>query len=165
MGFWGNTYAIKESLAEKGQEVSSSGMFRPNIIASVVWQRCEHWEWVLTGEVCWSQYRVIQYKQFGYDPEGKPRYDLNKASDAGWVASSPIASGTLQWRYLWNPWYRTVRIYSGFGVGLCAGTKYIPTPSITPIGIRISGRHLYGFVEMPVGPFAYILDGGLGWTF
>lgn len=165
---WGNSpdytsSSYRKAMEEKGQEMS--GFFRPNIIASVVWQRSECWEWVLTGEVCWNHFRLTQYEQFGFDPEGKPRYNLNKASDAGCVDSYPISSGTLQWRYHWNPWNAMVRVYSGFGVGLSAGTKYIPTPSITPIGIRMSGRHIYGFLEVPVGPFAYLVDGGLGWTF
>ena len=166
MGFWGNSpsYAVKEALAEKGQAVSTAGMFRPNIIASVVWRSSERWEWVLTGDICWSHHRLTQYEQFGYDPEGKPRYDLNKPSDAGWADSTPIASATLQWRYHWNPW-SIVQFYSGFGLGVSAGTHYIPTPSLTPIGIRVGGHHLYGFVEVPVSPFATLVDGGLGWTF
>ena len=166
MGFWGMspTYAFKEELAEKGQAVSSEGMFRPNIIASVVWRRSERWEWVLTGDVCWSHHRIVQYKQFGFDPEGKPRYDLNKASDAGWADTSPIPSATFQWRYHWNPW-STVQFYSAFGVGVCFGTLTFPAPSLTPLGIRIGGHHLYGFVEATAGPFATLVDGGLGWTF
>lgn len=166
MGFWhiSPSAKVEEQLAEVGQAIDTGKGFYPSVILSGVWHYTERWELVLTGEVCWSHHRLIQYGQFGIDPSGNPRYDLTQHTDIGWKDSSPVASGTLQWRYLWTPW-SVVNLYSGVGFGLSGGTHYIPVPCITPIGIRVGGSHIYGFVEAPLGPYAAFLAGGLGWTF
>ena len=166
MGFpWTSpSYTAASQLAEQGQEIDTQYGFYPNVIISVAWQYLDWCEVVLTGNVSWSHHRLVQYEQFGIDPEGRPRYDLHKKSVAGWKDSSPIASCTIQWRYLWTP-RGVVKLYSGLGIGFTEGTLFLPTPSVTPLGIRIGGRHLYGYIEAPLGPYATFAAGGLGWTF
>ena len=165
MGFRGVVPSTSKEyeLAEMGQEavVSDDG---PSAIVSGVMRYSERWEIVLTGQVAWRNYNLVQYEQFGIDPNGKPRYNLGKKEDLGQRSGFPVASGTVQWRYLWNP-QGTVMFYTGLGFGISAGTYYCPVPSITPMGMRVCGKHLYAFLETPIGPYATFAAGGLGWTF
>ena len=165
MGFPGvsPTNEAERELALKGQYAQRNGWFCPSVTASGVMNYTEHWELVLTGQIAWRNYNLIQYEEFGIDPYGRPRYNLQKKKDLGRQAGFPVASGTLQWRYLWNPW-SDAQVYSGFGLGISAGTNFIPTPSITPLGFRATGEHLYLYFELPLGPYATFVAGGLGWT-
>lgn len=153
----------ERELAMKGQRANVDFMC-PNVIASGVMNYKEHWEFVLTGEVAWRSYHLIQYEEFGIDPSGNPRFNLRKQKDLGSRMGFPIASGTAQWRYLWNPW-SNAQVYTGFGVGITAGTNYCPTPSFTPLGFRACGEHMYLYLELPLGPYASLVAGGLGYTF
>lgn len=166
MGFPGVSPTDEEerALAELGQSPDTRDEICPSVIVSGIWRYNPHCELVLTGNITWRHYMVIQYEQFGIDPKGKPRYNLMKEEELGWRDGFPVGSGTVQWRYLWNPQHK-VKLYSGCGLGLSAGTYFIPTPSLTPLGVRFGGRHLYGFVEANLGPFATFADGGVGWTF
>lgn len=168
MGFIGNvpSWALERELADKGQEINQSDGFFPSVIASGIYLVEKRVEIVLTGNVAWSHHALIQYDAYegGFDPNGKPRYNLSAGKKIGMKDSSAIASFTGQCRYLWTPESKAI-LYSAIGVGISAGTYYIPTPTITPIGIRLGGRHLYAFVESSLGPFASFVDGGLGCTF
>ena len=155
---------LKSRLTDKGQYINTNVGFYPNAFISGVCRYSRRWEMVLTAEVSWSHHRLMQFAQFGIDPNGKPRFDRSKSSDLGWKDSSPIASGTLQWRYLWIP-DGVVNLYSGFGLGFSGGTDIYPVPSVTPLGIRAGGKHIYGFIEAPFGPYASFVAGGLGWSF
>ena len=166
MGFIGNipSPAAEERLAEQGQRLDERDGFFPNIFISGVWNYTEHWELVLTGDYCWSHHRVIQYGQFGIDPQGRPRYNLREWSKGRRIDSSPIASATLQWRRLLNP-RNAVKAYSAIGLGINSGSSFIFTPSVTLIGLRYGGRHIYGYLEAPLSPYATFVAGGLGWSF
>ena len=153
----------KYELAEMGQEAVVSD-YCPSAILSGVMRYSEHWELVLTGQLAWRNYNLVQYEQFGIDPYGKPRYNLGKKEDLGQRSGFPVASGTVQWRCLWNP-HRKIMFYTGRGVGISAGTYFYPAPSITPVGMRVCGNHFYAFLETPIGPYATFAAGGLGWTF
>ncbi len=155
---------FKNELAEKGQAIDDNYGFFPNVFVSGVWQYRERWELVLTGDVSWSHHRLIQKEQFGFDHYGRPRYTRFRQEELGMKDSSPLASATLQWRRLWNP-YDAVKTYSAIGFGFNTGTKYFFTPSVTLLGLRVGGDHLYGFLEAPISPYGTFAVGGLGWTF
>lgn len=165
MGFWhmSPSEKVEKQLFDKGQSIDTGTGFYPSVTVSGVWHYKECWELVLTGDVCWSHHQIMQYEQFGTDPAGKPRYDMRKRTAAGMIDSSPVYSATLHWRYLWIP-EGIVNLYSGIGFGLIAGPNVFVSPSVTLLGLRVGGRHLYGFVEAPIGPYATFAAGGLGWT-
>ena len=168
MSWVGNVppWNLEKELADKGQVINKSDGFYPNVFISGVCNYKEHWEFVLTGDVAWSHHALMQCEAYegGFDPAGKPRYNISKRSKIGMKDSSPIVSGTLQCRYLWNPWSK-VKLYSGAGIGVASGEWVFPTPCVTPIGLRVGGRHIYGFAEITIGPYAYLAAGGLGYTF
>jgi hypothetical protein len=72
---------------------------------------------------------------------------------------------TFQVRWIWNPG-ESCAIYSAAGAGiLTEGTKIVPLPSITPVGVRLGGEHFFGFFETTLGSVATLFQAGLGWTF
>lgn len=155
----------REALAAKGQEVNREGAFYPVISLSGVWRLKPRTELLLTGGVSWCHHRLTQYDSFGTDPSGRPRYNLSQGRDAGWTNSSPFFTLTVQYRHLWNP-DAAVKLHSGAGLGVVFNTSgALILPELTPIGLRYGGRHIYGFVELTLGPVASIVHGGLGWAF
>lgn len=163
-GFGGLTY----TLAEDGQEVSSDGAWHPVISLSFIWRPWRHTEFCFTGGLSWYHHGVTQYRVFGTDPDGKPRYDLNDGTSLGMRNSLFTPTLTVQCRHLWTP-DRAVKLYSGGGFGLVpdddADFKIVPLPAITPIGMRYGSRHIYFFLEYTFSPTASLLHGGLGWRF
>ncbi|MBO6169770.1 MAG: hypothetical protein J6O51_07335 [Bacteroidales bacterium] len=153
---------VRYKLGEEGKAVDMSRAYYPVITVTGAWRFREHSELALTGEASWSHHKVIQYGIFGTDPEGKPRYDLNNSTPAGWKNSTLIPSLTFRYRYLWNP-YAKVVAYSGVGVGFIP--TFFPIPEILPIAARYGGNHFYGFAELTMGPVASYVHLGLGWRF
>lgn len=150
----------EKALAEVGQE-PGEGVY-PTFSLTALWRTAYRWEMCLTGGITWFHYRLIQYEQFGIDPYGKPRYDLTKSSEAaGWKDSSPVVTLTFQARCIWNPEAK-VNVYTAIGGGLL---EWLPIPSLTPVGLRYGGKHIYAFVEIPFSPIATLVHGGLGWKF
>ena len=154
----------QKELAQEGLVAKGDGVFYPAVSLSGVYRFAYRWEVTLTGGVSWSHHPVIQYDTFGVDPQGNPRYDLNKGHDAGWRDSTPVGTLTCQARVFWNPEWR-VQPYSAFGFGFTSASSAIPIPAVTPLGVRYGGRHLYFFVETPLNPVALFLHGGFGWQF
>ena len=56
-------------------------------------------------------------------------------------------------------------MYSGFGLGLSTVTEVTPLPSLTPVGCRLGGEHVYCFAETGFTPYASYLHGGVGLRF
>ena len=158
------SWETKQELAEKGQEAITSDHIYPSVSVSGVFRTGYRWETVVTGGLSWSHARIIQYEPFGIDPNGKTRYDLSKGKEIGWEDISKSASLTVQARVFWNPRWE-VQMYSGFGLGLSTVTDVIPLPSLTPVGCRLGGDHLYFFAETGFTPYSSYLHGGLGLRF
>ena len=156
---------LEDQLAKKGLQIESDGAVRPlvNVTgALLVHPRCEL---ALTGGICWYLHRTIQYEEFGFDPQGNPRYNLNKSHPAGWRNSSPVGTVTFQARWIWNPG-ESCAIYSAAGAGILTnGARVELLPSITPVGVRLGGEHFFGFFETTIGSVATLFQAGLGWTF
>ena len=148
--------------ADKGQD--AVGGYYPAVTVSAALRTWDRWETVATFGVSWSHRQIIQYDTFGIDPQGKPRYDLQKGTPAGWRDLAPVWSLTVQERVYWNPRWR-VQMYSGWGLGVVKGSDTFVLPSFTPVGCRLGGRHFYGYVEAPLSTYARFLHAGLGWTF
>lgn len=163
------TRAIKEELAQLGQEAGQiMNPYGPAFSVSGAY-RVRRWtEFRFTVGASWRYYKLTQYSVFGTDPDGKPRYDLK---DGHYLKTdnASVFSFTLQCFHIWNPG-RTAELYSGGGLGFIAGkgssfTEPIPLPELTPIGVRVGGRHLYGFTELTIGPIASLVHGGIGCRF
>ena len=152
-------------LADQGQEASLSNAWGPTVFLSAAWQTYLRWEFVLTGGFSWVHHRVTQYGTFGVDPQGKPRYDLNKPESTYWKDSAPAYALFFQARRFWNPTQK-VQLYSAVGLGAFLEDSDIQAaPAITPIAVRFSAGHLRFFIENTYSPAATLLDAGLGWTF
>ena len=151
-------------LADWGQGIELDGACYPVLDIGVVLRSHRKTEHCLTVGASWCHHRLTQYPSFGTDPDGKPRYDLEKGTPAGWTDSALSFAVTYQWRHIWNP-DRPVNLYSGLGVGIVSASWVFVLPSFTPVGLRVGGRHLYGFAECTVGSLATVLHGGLGWRF
>ena len=158
------SWKAQKALAQEGLVAKSDGVFYPAFSLSGVWRYAYRWEAAFTGGVSWSHHPVIQYDTFGLDPQGNPRYDLNKGHSAGWRDSTPVGTLTFQARVFWNPEW-LVQAYSAFGFGFTTASEIIPIPAVTPLGLRYGGKHFYFFVETPLNPVALFLHGGLGWRF
>ena len=155
----------KEAWAEQGRQADKSTGYYPAITVSGAIRTWDRWETVVTAGLSWYRSRLIQYEAFGIDPQGRPRYDLNKGMPVGgWEDSCPVASLTVQERVFWNPRWR-VQMYSAFGLGLTTSSDLYPIPSLMPVCIRLGGRHLYAYAETGFGPFASCIHGGLGLKF
>ena len=151
--------------ADQGRRADKSTGYYPAFTLSGAIRTWDRWETVVTAGVSWYRSRLIQYEPFGIDPQGKPRYDLTKASPVGgWEDSSPVASLTVQERVFWNPRWK-VQMYSAFGLGLTTSSNLVPIPSLMPVCIRLGGRHLYCYAETGFSPFASYLHGGFGFKF
>ena len=151
-------------LADWGQGIELNGACYPVLDITAVLRSHRKTEHCLSVGASWCHHRLTQYPLFGTDPAGKPRYDMEKGTPAGWTDSACSFSVTYQWRHIWNP-DRPVNLYSGLGVGLVSADRVFAFPSFTPVGLRFGGRHLYGFAECTVGSLATVLHGGLGWRF
>lgn len=156
--------SAERELADLGQRSGDSKFDVPAISLSEVWRLNGHWEVALTEGVCWRYFDIIQYPEFGIDPDGKPRYDLHKGYSIGAKATPPVVSLTGQLRFIWSPKWK-VTAYSAVQIGFTTASYIIPLPGITPVAVRYGGKHLYGFAEVTLGPVASFAHGGLGWRF
>jgi hypothetical protein len=162
---------LKQSSLAHNYEIADKGLspkdspWSPAFSLSAAWHTALKWEFVLTGGFSWCHYKVVQYDTFGIDPQGRPRYDLDKPLYTYWTDSE--FSGTLffQARRFWNPTQK-VKLYSSAGVGLYTDGKEIgPVPSVTPIAVRFGTGPLKFFIENTYSPAATAWHMGLGWTF
>ena len=81
------TYEVERALAEKGQEANLEGAIHPVVSLSGVYRVREASELLLTVGVSCCYYDITQYAVFGTDPDGNPRYDLEKGAYAGRIRS------------------------------------------------------------------------------
>ena len=160
------SYERRSEFAQYGQDADMDNAYYPEVDLSLVWRTSERWEHAFTAGVSWCHHQVLQYEEFGIDPQGRPRYNLYNGTPAGWADSSPFASITWQARYLYNPQAK-VQMYSGIGLGIVTDlrTGAVPLPAITLFGIRYTTPHFYFFAEEPLNPIAILAHGGLGWKF
>ena len=162
------TWDYEAQYADNGQSISTSdGSYYPSLDITGVIRTNLRTEFTFSIGTSWCHHKVYQHSSFGIDPEGKPRYNVDDKTMIGWANTPPVFSVTAQWRYLWNPEDK-VYLYSGFGLGYISNqfdALYLPLPSVTPVAIRIKGKHLYGFAELMVGTLATLAHGGLGWKF
>ena len=152
-------------IAELGLKPVTDYAFCPAFSLSAVWHTALRWEFVLTGGVSWCNYGAIQYDTFGWDPQGKPRYDLDKPLRTFRRNSEFAGALFFQARRFWNPTQK-VKLYSAAGAGLCSdGKEFLPVPSVTPIAVRFGTGPLKFFIENTFSPAATGWNFGLGWTF
>ena len=158
------TAAREAELAEMGRRARSAGAWFPALNLAWVFRRNEKWEVAVSAGLSWSNYEVYQYATFGTDPAGKPRYDLSEGDLIGRENGRFTGAISVTWRRTWLS-RGIFDLYSGVGFGFGTTTLYIPLPELTPVGIRLGGRHFYGFAEATVGPLATFGHGGIGWRF
>ena len=151
-------------IADKG--LSPQGRsWSPALSLSAAWHTALKWEFVLTGGLSWCHYKVVQYDTFGIDPQGRPRYDLDKPRYTYWTDSEFSGALFFQARRFWNPTQK-VKLYSAAGFGLYTDGKEIqPVPSVTLIAVRFGTGPLKFFIENTYSPAATGWLMGLGWTF
>jgi hypothetical protein len=154
-----------DDLADQGLDPISQGSWCPAFSLSAAWHTHLKWEFVLTGGVSWCNYRVIQYDTFGWDPQGKPRYDLDKMLRTYRKNSHYAGALFFQARRFWNPTQK-VKLYSAAGAGLYTdGKEVLPVPSITPIAVRFAAGQVKFFIESTLSPAATGWNFGMGWSF
>ncbi len=168
---------VKDELAKKGQSPAGPYSYPVLSLTGVmrISRRSEH---ILTLGTTWCHHQIVQYPESGgFDPEGRPRYDVRNGNGTiiGSANTSFEYSITWQWRHLWTP-ERLIVLYTGVGLGVYSERIYamggylhlpmVPIPDVTPLGLRFGGsRHIYGFAEVTFGPIATLAHGGLGWRF
>lgn len=152
-------------IAELGLDPDTEYAFCPAFSLSAAWHTALKWEFVLTGGFSWCHYKVVQYDTFGIDPQGRPRYDLDKPLYTYWTDSEFSGALFFQARRFWNPTQK-VKLYSAFGGGLYTdGKEVVGLPSLTPIAVRFGTGPLKFFIENTYSPAATAWHMGLGWTF
>jgi hypothetical protein len=159
------TRSTEVALADKGQGLVERDYPHPTVSLSAAWRLTRRGEIVATAGLSWRIDGLTQYEAFGIDPQGKPRYDLQKGSPAGWFVSSYTPSLTVTYRHIWTPDH-LVQCYSGGGLGFVPTVaQFVPVPSVTLFGARFGRRHFYAFADLTLGPAASFVHGGLGWHF
>lgn len=153
----------KSTLAEQGLQVHLGNASYPVLTLTEVWRIDRNTELCLTEGAAAVFYDLRQFGRFGYDPQGKPRYDLSKSTYAGRKMST-IFSLTGQVRFLW---FQSLdfTVYSSVGLGFCTLTEILPLPVVVPVALRYGRNHFYVFLENNIGPYATLVHGGLGWKF
>ena len=161
--------AYNQKLADKGQSIGDKGEFPQAIDITGVMRSNVHTEFSFSLGASWYHFNLYQHPEFGINPDGSVRYNSNEKSLIGPAITPPVFSCLLQWRHIWNPSNEYVHWYSGLGLGFVAADyatpKILPVASVTPVALRIKGKHLYGYAEMMLGPLATLAHGGLGWRF
>ena len=154
----------RQEFTEKGQQYREVGTIP--ICLSACYHIVPHLELVLSGSIAWYHYDLTQYPAFGTDPYGRTRYDYQaQGAPLGRVSAGSVENLYFQFR---APWLFDGEdaFYSSIGVGLATNfDKTIPTFGFTLLGIRVAGKHFYGFGEFTVSPLATLFFGGLGWRF
>ena len=159
-----SSLAHNHEIADKGLSPKDSP-WSPALSLSAAWHTTLKWEFVLTGGLSWCHYKVVQYDTFGIDPQGRPRYDLDKPLYTYWTDSEFSGALFLQARRFWNPTQK-VKLYSAFGGGLYTdGKEVVGLPSVTLIAVRFGTGPLKFFIENTYSPAATGWLMGLGWTF
>ena len=161
------TVDVDRALAEKGQEVEKDRVSYPVLSLSGVWRVGALSEVVLTAGASCCYYNITQYPVFGTDPDGNPRYDLNRPSYAGRGRINWSPTLTVRYRHLWNPW-QSIVIYNelGMGIGDFSNMNHARVlPALTPFGMRCGGQHFYFYMENTLSPIATLIHFGLGWRF
>lgn len=153
------------SLSDTGQEAASDwNPLSPSALSlSGVYRHDARSEFILTGGLAWTRYWLTQYSAFGFDPQGRPRYDHDSREDV-WKVTRFKPTLTLSYRYILNPG-GTVEWYTGFGFGLVYLDSLKVLPGLTLFGLRTGGEHIYFFAENTFSPIATLVHGGLGWRF
>lgn len=154
----------KRDLAEQGLIIHLDDASYPVLTLSEVWRVSRSTELCLTEGASAIFYGLRQFERFGYDPKGRPRFDLSQSTYAGRRMSKPAFSLTGQARFFWFP-SRDITLYSAVGIGFSTVTGFVPLPEIVPVALRYGRNHLYVFLENNIGPFATFVHGGLGWKF
>lgn len=160
------SYERRREFAKYGQDADMDSAIYPALDLSLVWRTSEHWEHAFTVGVSWCHHQVLQYEEFGVDPDGNPRYDLSSGTPVGWTDSTPFTSFTWQARRLYNPQAK-VQMYSGIGLGIITdlNTGAFPLPAFTLFGARYTTPHFYFYFELPLSDIALLAHGGFGWKF
>lgn len=153
----------KRALADQGFSESGDS-FCPALSLAAMWRTGYHWELGAIAGISWCHFQTIEYSTFGFDPNGKARYNLREHHDGGWKDSDPIMALCFQARFIWNPQWK-VCAYSAAQIGLTSASFIIPIPGITPVALRYGGKHFYGFLEATLSPIATFGHGGIGWKF
>ena len=100
----------------------------------------------------------------GVDPEGKPRYKAYESEPVGKDAGFAVFSFSAELRHIYNP-ASEFQFYSAIGFGACSYTP-LPLLSLTPIALRWTSDHLYGFSEFSLlSASTWLCHLGLGWRF
>ena len=154
----------KSTLAEQGLQLHLGNASYPVLTLTEVWRIDRNTELCLTEGAAAVFYDLRQFGRFGYDPQGKPRYDLSESTYAGRKMSKPFFSLTGQVRFLWFQ-SQTFTVYSAIGAGLYITEDFFPLPELVPGAVRYGRNHFYVFLENNIGPYATLVHGGLGWKF
>lgn len=160
------TSAEKNAHCRIGQSmINPDDLSCPGVSLSVVWQNKERTEVVLSGGMSWGYCKIVQHEQFGWAPDGSPRYDMYGPGTSSWTeATKPVYSATLQFRHIWTPNCK-VKAYSALGLGYSPGVDLSPVyvlPCVTPIAARYYiNKHFYVFVENALNPLAFLAMGGV----
>ena len=162
---------LKESSLSYNHEIADKGLgpqgksWSPAFSLSFAWHPYLKWEFALTGGVSWCHYKVVQYDTFGVDPQGRPRYDLDKPLYPFWTDSYFSGALFVQARRFWNPTQK-VKLYTAAGFGAYVQGKEIQAvPSLTPIAVRFGTGHFKFFIENTLSPVASLWHMGVGLSF
>ena len=169
--FYKPSWNKQTEYAQAGQEVYAQNniLQTPAVSIAAVWRYSPHWEHEFAASLSWLKYGVTQYSEFGTDPYGQPRYDL----DTGVLADEYyvfIPAFNWQARYIFNPG-KKFQVYEALGVGIFAGSNdylpYVfPVPTFTLLAFRYCGNHIYGFTELlSYNAKSFLAQGGVGWKF
>ena len=159
-----NPYNINldQPLVEYGQSVSN--VRRHALTLAGTFSRNPSTEIALILGLNWSTYTLRQHPVFGVDPEGKPRYKAYESEPVGKGSGFAVFSFSAELRHIYNP-ASEFQFYSAIGFGACSYTP-LPLLSLTPIALRWTSDHLYGFSPFSLlSASTWLCHLGLGWRF
>lgn len=157
---------LGRDLYMKGQRGSQE--CHPSINIAYTCALNERWDLHLTVNFSTTFYTVKQYaivEDGGPNPPAYPVID-----EAAGPINSLRANTGLSWAVMVDARWKWLRrdaftLYSALGVGVSFGQPKYLSPYISPIGIRVGRKHVYGLAELNISSAATFALAGIGYRF
>ena len=150
---------------QRGQAASVD--WCPSINLAYAFAIDERWELHVIANYSLMRCSVRQYpamENVGMTT-GEKQWDWHAKPVSVWkenIKESVAVMVDLRWK--WFRWENGA-LYSALGAGLPIVENPVPTPYITPIGVRIGGKHVYGLAELNLSSAATLGLAGIGIRF
>lgn len=157
---------LGRDLYTKGQRGSQE--CHPSINIAYTCALNERWDLHLMANFSTTFYTVKQYAIVGegsLNPPVYPAIDEAAGPIDTWRANTGLSWAVMvdaRWKWLRRDAFT---LYSALGVGVSFGQPKQLSPYVSPIGIRVGRKHVYGLAELNISSAATFALAGIGFRF